>query len=508
MRYAHEVGKVRAAERALMARLPDGALMRRAAAGLASTCAGLLRSGRSGVIGAGGGVYGARVVLLVGSGDNGGDTLYAGALLARRGARVTAVLAGSKTHEGGLAALRSAGGVTADPAGAVAVIEAADLIIDGLLGIGGRGGLREPHATLAGHASRAIATVVACDLPSGVDADTGVVSGAAVRADVTVTFGTHKPGLFVDPGAEHAGVVELIDIGLGPYLNDPDACLPQATDVDLWVPGPTRESNKYRRGVPGVVAGSETFTGAAVLSIGGAVRGGAGMVRFASARHSVELVRHRWPEAVTTVVDDSLAGVGRVNAWVAGPGLGTGEHAEALLAGVLGTDLPVLVDADGLTVLARRRGLLWRDAPTVLTPHAGELARLLGTEADQVEARRLEHVRRAAEELGATVLLKGSTTVIAEAGRPVRVNPTGTPRLATAGSGDVLSGLIGAFLAGGATAMDAAAAGAYLHGLAGRLAAAGPAQVPGEGPIDDREAPISAYDVIEALPAAFRTLPG
>jgi ADP-dependent NAD(P)H-hydrate dehydratase / NAD(P)H-hydrate epimerase len=507
MRNAHEVDKVRAAERALMARLPEGALMRRAAAGLASVCAGLLASGRTGLIGSGEGVYGSRVTLLVGSGDNGGDALYAGAWLARRGARVTALLAGAKTHEGGLAALRSAGGRSVDATRTdspepVAEIESADLIVDGLLGIGGRGGLREPHATLAGHAARAIATVVACDLPSGVDADTGVVSGAAVRADVTVTFGTYKPGLFVDPGAEHAGVVELVDIGLGPYLDDPDVCVPQAADVELWVPHPERESNKYRRGVPGVVAGSETFTGAAVLSVGGALRGGAGMVRFASAEHSVELVRHRWPEAVTTVVGDSLGAVGRVNAWVAGPGLGTDERAEALLTEVLGSDLPVLVDADGLTVLARRRDLLWRDAPTVLTPHAGELARLLDADADQIEARRLEHVRRAAEELGATVLLKGSTTVVAEMGRPVRVNPTGTARLATAGSGDVLSGLIGAFLAGRVTAMDAAAAGAYLHGIAGRLAATGP----GDAPAGDLDAPITAFDVIETLPAAFRTL--
>ncbi len=511
MRNAHEVGKVRAAERALMARLPEGALMRRAAAGLAAVCAGLLRSGRAGVIGPGEGVYGSRVALLVGGGDNGGDALYAGALLARRGARVTALPAGSKVHEGGLAALRSAGGRSVDATGvdarpvegtAAGELAAADLIIDGMLGIGGRGGLREPYATLAGHAARTSATVVACDLPSGVDADTGEVSGPAVRADVTVTFGTYKPGLFVDPGAGHAGVVELVDIGLGPYLGDPDLCLPQAADVGLWVPAPGRESDKYRRGVPGVVAGSETFTGAAVLCVGGAIRGGAGLVRFASARHAVELVRHRWPEAVTTVVDESVADLGRVNAWVAGPGLGTGERAEALLAEVLATDLPVLVDADGLTVVARRRELVWRDAPTVLTPHAGELARLLGTDADQVEARRLEHVRRAAEEFGVTVLLKGSTTVIAEAGRAVRANPTGTPRLATAGSGDVLSGLIGALLAGGATAMDAAAAGAYLHGVAGRLAASGPGAEPGS----DREAPIGAYEVVESIPAAFRTL--
>jgi hydroxyethylthiazole kinase-like uncharacterized protein yjeF len=500
MRYAHEVAQVRAAEHALMARSPEGALMQRAAAGLASVCAGLLRRGRAGTIGPGEGVYGARVVLLVGGGDNGGDALYAGARLARRGAHVIAVLAGSRAHEGGVAALHAAQGRTlgAVDAQVVTEIETADLIIDGMLGIGGRGGLREPYATLAGHASRSVATIVACDLPSGIDADTGVVQGVAVQADVTVTFGTYKPGLVVDPGAEHAGVVELVDIGLGPYLNDPDACVPQAEDVDAWVPRPTRESNKYRRGVTGVLAGSETFTGAAVLCVGGAVRGGAGMVRFASAEHAVELVRHRWPEAVTTVIGESVSDVGRVNAWVAGPGLGTGERAEALLAEVLGTDLPVIVDADGLTVLARRRDLLWRDAPTVLTPHAGELARLMDAKAEEIEARRLEHVRRAAEELGATVLLKGSTTVVAEAGRPVRVNPTGTPWLATAGSGDVLSGLIGTLLAGRVPAIDAAAAGAYVHGLAARIAAGSSA--------DETEAPISADDVAAAIPAALRTI--
>jgi hydroxyethylthiazole kinase-like uncharacterized protein yjeF len=334
---------------------------------------------------------------------------------------------------------------------------------------------------------------VACDLPSGIDASTGRVEGPVVRADVTVTFGTYKPGLLIDPGATCAGVVELVDIGLGPHLADPDVCAPRGEDVAAWVPRPTAESDKYRRGVVGVVAGSETFTGAAVLAVGGAVRGGAGMVRFASAANPVGLVRQRWPEAITTVTDGSLEGVGRVQAWVAGPGLGTDERAEALVAAVLGTALPVLIDADGLTVVARRRDLLWRSAPTVLTPHAGELARLLGTEPDAVEAGRLEHARRAAEELASTVLLKGSTTVVAEAERPVRVNPTGTPRLATAGTGDVLSGLIGALLAGGVDAIDAAAAGAYLHGLAGRLAAE-----PG--------APIGAHDVIEALPAAFRTV--
>ncbi|MQY07564.1 NAD(P)H-hydrate dehydratase [Actinomadura macrotermitis] len=495
MRYAHEVGKVRAAEQALMARLPEGALMRRAAAGLAAVCASLLPR-----------VYGAEVVLLVGGGSNGGDALFAGARLARRGARVSVVRAGGKIHEAGLAALRAAGGRVradaADAGGAAAAIDAADLIIDGLTGIGGTGALREPYATLAGLASRAPGTVVACDVPSGVDAGSGRVEGAAVHADVTVTFGTYKPGLLIDPGAAHCGVVELVDIGLGADLPDPDVVA--AWPVDVLPPEPGPESDKYRRGVVGILAGSDEFTGAAVLSTGGAVHGGAGMVRFASVPHPVELVRHRWPEAVTTVIEPgpkALEKVGRVQAWVVGPGLGTGPEAEGLLTAALGTDLPVLVDADGLTVLARRRDLLRREAPTVLTPHAGELARLLGADRADIEARRLEHVRRAAAELGATVLLKGSTTLVAELDRPVRVNPTGTPRLATAGTGDVLSGLIGALLANGMAALDAAAAGAYLHGLAARLAAGGKEEGEWRG-----EAPISAADVITALPDAFRAL--
>ncbi|TYC09517.1 NAD(P)H-hydrate dehydratase [Actinomadura syzygii] len=488
MRYAHEVGKVRAAEGALMARLPDGALMQRAAAGLAAVCARLLPA-----------VYGARVVLLVGGGDNGGDALYAGARLARRGARVRAVQAGSKIHEGGLAALRAAGGRLMEAPDAEAAVTAADLIVDGLTGIGGTGGLRDPHARYAALASESPGLVVACDVPSGVDASTGRVDGAAVQADVTVTFGTYKPGLLIDPGASYCGVVELVDIGLGPDLPAPDVVVARPADVQPPEPGP--ESDKYRRGVVGIIAGGDAFTGAAVLSTGGAVHGGAGMVRFASVEHPVELVRQRWPEAVTTVLPPGphdpkiLERVGRVQAWVVGPGLGTGDAAESLVEAALTTDLPVLVDADGLTVLARRRDLLRRAAPTVLTPHAGELSRLVDAGRDDIEAARLDHVRRAAAELSATVLLKGSTTLVAEADRPVRANPTGTPRLATAGTGDVLSGLIGALLAGGMPALDAAAAGAYLHGLAARLASA-----PAPGP----ESPISAYDVITALPDAFR----
>jgi hydroxyethylthiazole kinase-like uncharacterized protein yjeF len=401
-----------------------------------------------------------------------------------------------------------------------------------------------------------------------VDADTGVVEGPAIQADVTVTFGTLKPGLLIDPGAGHAGVVELIDIGLGPYLDAPDASSLQAPDVGALLPQPSGDSDKYRRGVAGIVAGSERFTGAAALAVGGAIRGGAGMVRLVSAAPAVAVVRLLWPEAVITVTGQDIpAGedvhaAGRVQAWVVGPGMGTDDQARERLAAVLASDVPVLVDADGLTLLAAHKGLLSRDAPTLLTPHAGELGRLLGVDPADVESHRLEHARKAAASLGATVLLKGSTTVIAtpdgrsaasqggasqggaspggagqggtgqgEAGQdgvnrdglpPVRVNSTGTSWLATAGTGDVLSGLAGSLLAQGLEVGEAAAAAAYLHGLAARLAAAGagarpaPAVEPSSGgwditnPEDPRagyaEAPIGAADVVGALPDAIRSV--
>jgi hydroxyethylthiazole kinase-like uncharacterized protein yjeF len=551
MRTAHSVPDVRSAEQALMAELPDGTLMQRAAAGLAAVCMGLL-----------GQVYGSRVVILVGSGDNGGDALFAGARLAGRGARVIAIVAGSRLNAAGTAALKTAGGrvipaggrvmpaggrvmpaeadagapgshsamplyggqsaaaagavggLPTPPVRAAAVhlsaigpdarveITAADLIIDGLTGIGGSGGLREPGASLAAltEAARAGgAVVVAVDLPSGISADTGEVEGKAVRADVTVTFGTWKPGLLIDPGAELAGTAQLVDIGLGPYLSAPSAVALQAADVAAILPRPTAESDKYRRGVLGVVAGSEQYTGAAVLAVGAAIHGGAGMVRLVSATHTLEVVRQHWPEAV--LADDTgkpgaqaIDAAGRVQAWAAGPGMGTGPDAASRLAAVLATALPVLVDADGITILAEHPELLDRDGPTVITPHAGELARLLKADRADIEARRLHYATTAARQLSVTVLLKGSTTVIAspDDSEPVLVNPTGTSWLATAGSGDVLSGLTGALLAQGAAPASAAAAGAYLHGLAGRLASEG--------------APIGAADLIRTLPAAIRSV--
>ncbi|WP_299532350.1 NAD(P)H-hydrate dehydratase [uncultured Streptomyces sp.] len=478
MRTAYSVETVRAAERALMARLPEGTLMRRAAAGLAVACGDLLRrNGR---------VYGARVLLLVGSGDNGGDTLHAGALLARRGAGVRALLVTpGRAHEGGLAALRAAGGTVIDRAGEAGTV---DLVVDGITGIGGRGGLRPEAAALVravtgGHG----APVVAVDLPSGVEADTGEVRGTAVRADATVTFGALKPGLLIDPAAERAGALRLVDIGLGPELPDtPDLEALQYADVAALLPSPDAESDKYRRGVVGVVAGSERYPGAAVLAVAGALHGGAGAVRYAGARGDAVIAR--FPE--TLVSEGRPSKAGRVQAWVVGPGLGDGGAAVAAVADVLASDVPVLVDADGLRLMDPD-AVRSRPAATVLTPHAGEAAALLGVAREEVEAGRLAAVRELAARFRATVLLKGSTTLVAEGGdTPVRVNPTGTSWLATAGSGDVLSGLTGSLLAAGLAPRDAASVGAYLHGLAARHASGG--------------APVSAQDVAAAVPAAWR----
>ncbi|MFJ1783402.1 NAD(P)H-hydrate dehydratase [Streptomyces anulatus] len=477
MRRAYSVETVRAAEAALMQRLPEGALMQRAAAGLAVACGDLLRrNGR---------VYGSRVLLLVGSGDNGGDALYAGARLARRGAGVRALLlAPDRAHPGGLAALLAAGGQVVEGPDGLGVL---DLVVDGITGIGGRGGLREDATGLLHTVTRDRTPVLSVDLPSGVEADTGEVHGDAVRADATVTFGTYKPGLLIDPAAEHAGALRLVDIGLGPELPEPpDLEALQYADVAALLPVPGPESDKYRRGVVGVVAGSERYPGAAVLAVAGALRGGAGAVRYVGPGADAVIARH--PEALVHAGPPSEAG--RVQAWVVGPGLGDGRSAEAAVADVLAADVPVLVDADGLRLLDAET-VRTRTAPTVLTPHAGEAAALLGTAREEVEAGRLAAVRELAARYRATVLLKGSTTLIAEArDTPVRVNPTGTSWLATAGSGDVLSGLTGSLLAAGLAARDAASVGAYLHGLAARHGSDG--------------APVSAQDVADGIRAAWR----
>ena len=491
MLLAHPVSVVREAERELMAQLPSGALMKRAASGLAVQCARRLSR-----------VYGSRVVLMVGSGDNGGDALYAGASLAARGAVVCALTAGSRLHEEGAAALRAAGGrvrAFTESEEDETDLFGADLIVDGLLGIGGRGGLRESYATLAAAAAGAPAPVIAVDLPSGIDADTGEVSGHAVRADVTVTFGTYKPGLFVDPAAERAGHIVLVDIGLPPGLPGATVLCPRAVDIARLLPSPSVEDHKYSRGVLAVRAGSDRYPGAALLTVGGALRTGVGMVRHGGGPAVREQVVTRWPETIVEDVDPTRTAAlepGRVDAVVVGPGRGTDTAHRDELQVLLDSDVPVLVDADGLNLLSGEGGhelaeqILRRNAHTLLTPHAGELARLLpDTDRADVEARRLEHATRAADIFGCTVLLKGSTTVIARPEAAAFVNPTGTSLLATAGTGDVLSGVAGALLAVGLPAAEAAVCAAHVHGRAATLARDG--------------APISASDLLDGLPSAM-----
>ena len=463
MRYAHAVEQVRAAEAALMERLPPGTLMQRAATALAVACAQRL-----------GHVYGARVVLLVGGGDNGADALWAGSMLAARGVSVTAVLTGEAVADA-RAAFRSAGGRVVD------ALPEDGLVVDGMVGIGGRGALRPAAAALAEQVRDR--DVVAVDLPSGVDADTGEVAGAAVRADLTVTFGTHKPGLLL--ARPHVGRLQLVDIGLD-LPAAPVESLERA-DVLRLLPRAGPGDDKYTRGVVGVAAGSQTYTGAAVLAVGAAVRAGAGMVRFAGAPHAAEQVRARWPETVVSEHEGAeVVDAGRVQAWVVGPGLGTDDRAAATVEAVLAQDVPVLVDADALTVAAQHQEWLrGRSAPTLLTPHDREFARF----GREVTADRVGSARRLAEELGVTVLLKGDATVVVGDG-VARVNGTGSPALATAGSGDVLSGGAGALLAQGLSPLDAGSVGAYLHGRAGALAAAG--------------ATTSASALLESWPDAVR----
>lgn len=479
MRGAYSVEQIRTAEQQLMATLPGGALMQRAAAGLATHAAGLL-----------GRVYGANVVVLAGAGNNGGDALYAAAGLARRGARVTVLSVGQTLHEGAIRDLRAVGGRIA---GATPRELRADLILDGMLGIGGRPGLAgtaRDLAALAAAARNAGAIVMAVDIPSGVDADTGWArndAGGPVAADVTVTFGALKPGLLIGPGRLAAGEVRLVDIGLGPVLPEPQVRVLEAVDVAALLPVPGAGDDKYTRGVVGVVAGSPLYGGAAVLATGAALRGGAGLVRYAGTAR--EIVRAAHPEVIVTTGDGPPTEAGRVQAWAAGPGMGTDDAALAMLTDLLRSEEPLVVDADALTLIARAPAIVRGRGPdTVLTPHDREFARVFG----EVGADRIGAARRAALDVRATVLLKGNATAVAGPDGLVYVNPTGTPWLATGGSGDVLTGLIGALLAAGLRGPEAAAVGAYVHGLAGQIAAV--------------DGPPSARDVLGALRPAIASI--
>ncbi|HEV8175328.1 MAG TPA: NAD(P)H-hydrate dehydratase [Actinoplanes sp.] len=474
MRLAWRVADVRAAEKALMATLPDGALMQRAAAGLARRCALLLDET--------GGVYGASVLLLVGSGDNGGDTLYAGASLAARGARVRALLLNpERVHLAGLTALRRAGGYTIRD-----LPDRADLVLDGIVGIGASGGLRPPAAAIVaalGDLRDRVGErtpVVAVDVPSGVAVDTGHVPGDAVTADVTVTFGCLKPAHVVGPAATRAGLVDLVDIGLRPMLRAAPAIrVPDAADIAAWWPRPGPASDKYSRGVVGIATGSATYPGAAVLSVSGALAGPTGMVRYAGSAAPDVVRAHPSVVAVPRVSE-----AGRVQAWICGSGLGTDDAARTELRSVLATSLPVVLDADALTLLVdgQHAADLRRDAPLVITPHDGEFKRLAG---EAPGADRVAAACKLAAWINGVVLLKGDRTIVATPAAEAWANPTGTPALATAGSGDVLAGMLGSLLAGGLAPERAAIAAAYVHGLAGRRAA--------------EDGPVTSPDVANAL---------
>jgi hydroxyethylthiazole kinase-like uncharacterized protein yjeF len=469
--------EIRAAEEPLLAATRPGTLMQRAAAGLAAVCARLLQ-----------GVYGRRVALLVGTGNNGGDALFAGARLAARGARVTAVLLDvERAHPAGLAALRRAGGRvrSATEPGVQHLVARADLVLDGILGIGGSRGLRPAAAELSTAAAEGAGITVAVDVPSGIDASTGAVDGVAFPAMHTVTFGAVKVGLVVGEGRAYAGQVHLVDIG----LDLPAAGVHQLTDADAAarLASPSATDDKYSQGVVGIVAGSATYPGAGVLCTGAALRTRPGLVRYAGT--AADGVRAAWPEAIVT--DGRPGDAGRVQSWVVGPGMGTDAAARSVLAEVLATDLPVVVDADALTLLAEDpRPVRERSAPTLLTPHDREFARF-GTE---VGADRVAAARRLAADLGCAVLLKGEATVVADAGGAAFVNGTGTPWLATAGTGDVLSGIAGAVLATGLSGVEAGAFAAHLHGRAGQLAA--------------QRGPLIAGDLVRRLPEAVGRVRG
>jgi hydroxyethylthiazole kinase-like uncharacterized protein yjeF len=423
-------------------------LMQRAAYGLANAVISALR-------GRGQRLYGSSVAVLAGKGNNGGDGFFAAALLAGRGMRTTAVLTAGTAHDAGLAAFRRAGGhavaLSGDNVAELAAMAGrADVVIDAVLGTGAQGGLRGPAAGLVEALGRArpgsrSPLVVACDIPSGVDADTGEAHAPVLAADLTATFGAAKVGLLADPGADFAGRVQVIPIGIERALPWPAVRRLEAGDLTALLPRPARRAHKYSRGVLGVVAGSGAYPGAAVLACKGALAAGVGMVRYLGPADVADLVRRSCPEVVcgTGAVADT-----HVQAWLVGSGLDDSDDQQLQRArDAADSGLPTIADAGALPALP---DVL---APQViLTPHAGELSAMLerlGAPSDRtaIEASTLSAVRRAAGLTEATVLLKGATTLVASPFQDFYSQAEGTPWIATAGSGDVLAGVIGALLA-------------------------------------------------------------
>ncbi|MCK7637570.1 bifunctional ADP-dependent NAD(P)H-hydrate dehydratase/NAD(P)H-hydrate epimerase [Corynebacterium pygosceleis] len=440
----HTPDTVRAAEKPLLTKL-GGGLMRRAAHALAVDCDRILRGRRNP------GPAGAKVLVLAGSGGNGGDALFAAAELARRGAGVTVWPVGSTLHGEASAFLGPRARWREPGEQPVGDVRDADLIIDGIVGIGASGGLRG-HGADAARMIRGCDTgdtgtcpaVVAVDIPSGVDPMTGHAHDDHLPATHTVTFGALKPVHVF--GAEHCGTVTCHGLGIDRELENhiPYARLVERGDLAAW-PRPGRTSDKYTGGVVGIHAGSGRYPGAAVLATAGALRATSPMVRFAGSCHGAVTTAH--PEVIGTATTGEA---GRVQAWAVGPGTGTGDDEAGILADLLATDLPVLLDADALTLVSSRTDLAdavtdrgHRGAFTVLTPHDREFGRLAGTTPgpDRIAA-----TRALAEKLNCCVLLKGRVTVIATTDECLLVD-AGCSWAATPGSGDVLTGITGAAIA-------------------------------------------------------------
>lgn len=449
---AYSIADVRAAEDEVRAALDEGELMQRAALGLGQVAWARLTEGD-------------RVVVLAGSGDNGGDALYAAAHLAEAGSNVVAVLVGSRTHEAGLRTAEAEGVIAlewrgGEPAADVtAALSEADLVIDGIVGIGATPGLPE-HLRGLNELIGADAYVLAVDLPSGVD-PAGRVSAPSLFADETVTFSLLKPCHLLPEGELACGQLTVVDIGV-PEPEVPAVVRYEAADVARLWPVPTAYDDKYSRGVLGLVTGSETYPGAAVLGSVAAVTAGVGMLRYVGPGNATDLVLAAAPEVVP--------GPGRVQAWALGSGWDGRGGAPGLVDEIFESDLPVLLDAGALELIDEPRS-----GPTLLTPHAGELSRLAERIGCSQESG-VDAAQQVADLLDATVLLKGAVTVIVpprSSGRPVITQADGSPWLATAGSGDVLAGIVGALLAGGLPVDEAAAAGALVHGTTARDVGAG-----------------------------------
>jgi ADP-dependent NAD(P)H-hydrate dehydratase / NAD(P)H-hydrate epimerase len=473
-------------------------LMERAGAGVARVLESLIPDGP--------------VAVACGKGNNGGDGLVVARLLRDAGRDVT-VLCVAPPEEFSGDARANLGRLPGDPplllaagGGGQAAFEGAAVIVDALLGTGFAG---EPHGAVAEAIDAMNATgapVVSVDVPSGVDVSTGVVAGVAVRASVTVTFHAAKPGLWIRPGKAHAGEVETIDIGI-PRGAPAEATigLIEPTVLEL-LPRRDASSTKFSSGHVLVAGGSRGLTGAPRMAAQASMRAGAGYVTacvpaslqgILASAGPPELMTRGLPDDDDGLTAEGVAGAlgatERGGALALGPGLGRSDGAVAF-ARMLAREAKValVLDADGLNAHARRLGdLADRDAPTVLTPHAGELGRLLELDSSEIDRERLRHVRAAAQQARAVVVLKGDDTLIAESSGRVAVSPGGSPGLATAGTGDVLTGVIAALLAQGLDTFAASAAGVWLHAAAGREAAR--RQGAAEG--------VVASDVIAALPA-------